>query len=292
MIKRKQKGVIVSTFVALIAIVIIIGIAFIKTTDLEENKTNIIGNMDNTIQKDSNLENEEDKNVADNLPSSNTNDNNENIDEDERAEIEKYIYKICNNTLNERLSECNNINDVDKNWIYSHIKSVDNPYYVTKEQVEKQLQDLFGEKLNIDVENDIKNIDDLVLSKAYEDEGKYALPIYGMDNTTYYTIDQVMKKNEQYIVKVIEFNRSYDMINDEEGKETIISTYDENIDDGWKWREVFRIESNKLEKSDDKYLPSPTLSQEVLKRKNEFLSYTITIEKNSNGAFIVKSIER
>ena len=209
MIKRKQKGVIVSTLVALIAIALILVIAFIKTSALEENKTIVdVDNEDNTIQQSNTLGNTDDKDVADNLSSSNANNNNENIDEDERIAIEKYINRICNNTLNERLPECNNINDADKDWIYSHVKSVDDPYYVTKEQVEKQLRDLFGEKLNVDVENDIKNIDDLVLSKAYEDEGKYALPIYGMDNTTYYTIDQIMKKNEQYVVKVIEFNRS------------------------------------------------------------------------------------
>ena len=190
------------------------------------------------------------------------------------------------------MPECNNINDADKDWIYSHVKSVDDPYYVTKEQVEKQLRDLFGEKLNIDVENDIKNIDDLVLSKAYEDEGKYALPIYGMDNTTYYTIDQIMKKNEQYIVKTIEFNRSYDMINDEEGKETIISTYDGSISNNFKWKKVFTIETNKIEKSDDKYLPSITLSQEVLKQKEKFGSFEITIQKNEEGLFNLIKIEK
>jgi len=289
MLKGKSKSIFLSMVIITIILAIVVSIVFIKQQTVEENKTTGGENIDNTIQQDNILENTENKNIIDNSLN-----NNENIEENERIAMEKYIYNICNNTLNERLSEFDDINDADKNWIYSHIKSVDDPYYVTKEQIEEQLKKLFGKKLNIDIENDIKNIDDLVLSKSevYGITGKYALPVYGMDNSTYYTIDKIIKQNEQYVVKVIEFNSSYDMVNDEEGKETIISTYDESIDHPFKWKKVFTVETEKIEKSTDKYLPSITLSQEVLKRKDEFHSYDITIQKNEEELFNLIKIEK
>lgn len=51
-------------------------------------------------------------------------------------------------------------------------------------------------------------------------------------------------------------------------------------------KEKFYIESSKL----DENKPSNMLNKEVLKQKEDFLFYNITLTKNDNGNFIVKKI--
>jgi len=64
--------------------------------------------------------------------------------------------------------------------------------------------------------------------------------------------------------------------------ELIISKYDETIEKTWKWKEVFRLNQDTTEEE---------IKSEVLKRKNEFQSYNITLEKFDNN-FIVNKIAK
>lgn len=53
-------------------------------------------------------------------------------------------------------------------------------------------------------------------------------------------------------------------------------------------KEIFHIESSKL----DENKPSNVLNEEVLSRKEEFLSYDIILIQNDNRDFIVKRINQ
>lgn len=213
----------------------------------------------------------------------------------EKKDIEDYINKICNKGFNCKLPVFNDINKADKVWIYSQLYTEDETNFITKQQIVNQLNKLFGSNLKVNVDVDIKENEEFVMpvhSEIYGISGKYALPVLGVDNITYYIIDKISKNNDTFIINVVEFNQWYDLANDPSEKETIISSYNENNSDSWKWKEVFRFDASKITSSNNKQLPNVTLVSEVLKRKNEFCSYNITIEKNTEGLFNVKKVEK
>lgn len=202
------------------------------------------------------------------------------ISSEVKEEIEEYINKICNPTCAVRVDEFNDINEASKKWIYSHLEST--ATYVTEDEIKSQLQELFGNNLIIDVKNDIASTDDVVMPTYDESIKKYALPIFGMDNTPVYAINSIELNNGKYIVNVIEYNEMADLYESDNFHELIISKYDETIEKSWKWKEVFRVNQDTSEDE---------IVKEVLKRKDEFQSYNITLEKNDNN-FIVKKLTK
>lgn len=202
------------------------------------------------------------------------------ISSEEKQKLEQYINKICNPTCVVKIDEFNDINKASKKWIYSHLDSTTT--YLTEDEIKNQLQELFGNDLIIDVKNDIASSDDVVMPTYDETAKKYALPTFGMDNVPVYAINSIEMNNGEYVVNVIEYNEMADLYESDNLHELIISTYDENIEKTWKWKEVFRVNQDTTEDE---------IIGEVLKRKDEFLSYNITLEKNDNK-FIVKKINK
>ena len=196
------------------------------------------------------------------------------ISSEEKQEIEEYINKICNPICVVRINEFNDINEASKEWIYSHLEST--ATYVTEDEIKAQLQTLFGNNLIIDVKNDIASSDEVVMPTYDETAKKYALPTFGMDNVPVYAINSIELSNNEYIVNVIEYNEMHDLYESDNIHELIISKYDETIDKAWKWKEVFRVNQDTTEEE---------IKSEVLKRKDEFQSYNITLEKNNNKFF-------
>lgn len=275
MLKGKSKSIFLSMIIIAIITGLVVGFIFIKN---ENNEVIVDNNNESNIL-------------------SNDKENNNAIDEvmeltnEERIAIENYINELCH-TMFQRIPEIENINDADKEWIYAHLKLASDRFYATEEEIDSILKDFFGDELNISVKEDQKLISPQGFSwiPFYDETGEYFLPRTSSENVIHYAINKITKTNENYVVNVIEFSRNYDLLNDEECKETIICTYDASINNHFKWREVFRIETDKLQEAPNNFIPSPTLVDEVLKRKDEFLHYNITIKKEDEG-FIVKKIE-
>lgn len=202
------------------------------------------------------------------------------ISSEEKEKLEKYINEICYPNCPYKIDEFNEINEASKEWIYAHVFST--TPYVTEEYIVNYLQRLFGNNLIIDVKNDIASSDDVVMPIYDETMKKYVLPTYGMDNITGYAINSIELNNNEYVVNVIEYNVMADLYESDNIHELIISKYDETIEKSWKWKEVFRINQDTSEEE---------IKSEVLKRKDEFQSYNIILEKNDNN-FIVKKITK
>ena len=232
------------------------------------------------------------KDVSDSTEvSSNTenliNDSNEinKITDDERKEIEEYTNKICNLIVNCKISEFKDINEANRVWIYSHLYAEDETNLLTEKQIKLQLEKLFGSNLNLDIEKDIELNKDLRMPQKEDNEGesnKYFLPILGMDHTIYYVIDGIEKKENEYVVTVIEVDERTDLENDNEGEILSISSYDDND----KINEVFKISSDKLIQNNDKTLLNPVIKEKVLAQKDKFSKYNLIIKNEDNNLYV------
>lgn len=290
-----------ASIILIILLIIITACLVVISLKEEQLVQNVAQN--NFIMEETNIivnneeENSLEKQIVENITDKNINDFKESIkiSEEDKNLIEKYVNIICNGSLSYKLPLFNDINNADKTWIYSHLSSEDGTNYITKQQIEKQLHQIFGNKLNIDVDKDIKLSNDVRMptnSEVFGISGKYSLPIFGMNDTIYYIIDNIIKHDKGFIVSVVEFNESIDMEKENLGDELIISTYNENSSNSWKWKEVFKIDNLNLVKSTAKNLPSPTISEKVMKNKSKFESYNITIEKDEEGLLYVNKITK
>lgn len=288
MLKGKSKSILLSILVIIIILFIVTSIVFIKTKNIENNMENL-----------------------DNFLPDNENEISDVIIEEEKTGVEEYINRICNMGQG-GLVEFSNINEADKWWIYSQLIPRtasyynDEPYqyefgFSTEQEIKEDLINLFGEDLNLNnIASDLKTEDKETQIGAtisgiicyVKEKDVYEFLPYGTDCSTWHIIDGIKKEGNQYKVKVIEYMEAGDF----EGKytdDTYILIY--NSDDYRKAgkllgvEEVFKVEHSKIDK-DNKI--SIVINNEVLKRKDKFTSYNITIEKNSNGLFNVKSIKK
>ena len=210
---------------------------------------------------------------------------NKEVTAEERKEIEEYVNKVCNPLVNCKISEFNDINEADKVWIYSHLREDDETSYLTKEQIYTQLEKIFGKNLNLDIDKDIKENKNNRMpekSETYGVSNKYALPVIDMNRLSFYVIDNVEKKNDEYVVTVIEVNKETDWNADNEGSISSIYTYDENN----KVKEVFKISSNELIHTEEKNLLNPAIKEKVLKQKDEFNKYNLVLINEDNNLYV------
>ena len=114
---------------------------------------------------------------------------------------------------------------------------------------------------------------------VYDSErNSYQLPIFDMDNSVCYEINSISKSGHNYKVSVIEYN----IRDDFDTLEAIISAYDESITDYWKWKEIFRISGADNEE----------IVRQIFEKKDQFCSFDITLKKNDNGLFSVIKSEK
>lgn len=259
MIKGKTKTAIIAIITTIIVLGVVAGIVLIKFNDQKS-----FSQMEKLSGPGSVGLKEENEQVE--------------ISSEEKNELEKYINEICYPASPYKIEEFNDINEVSKEWIYAHVQST--TPYVSEEYIINYLQKLFGNDLIIDVKKDIASSEDVVMPTYDETTKKYVLPTYGMDNIIGYAINGIKLNNNEYIANVVEYNAMSDLYESDNNHELIISAYDENIEKTWKWKEIFRVSSD---------TSADEIATEVLKRKNEFQSYNITLEKNDNN-FIVKRI--
>ena len=248
MLKGKQKSIIVSLIVIVIILIAVLCTVFLKST-----------NSDNPSIK---------------LPETTLTDTS--LQDNEKVAIENYVNLVCNTNLNNRLPEFDNINKADKAWIYSHINRDNDKSYMTENEITEDLQGTFGNELVLDVLNDTKSDDNIAMPQFDSDKNSYELPAFGMDNSTCYEIHSISKSGDTYKVNIIEYN----IRDDFDTEEAVISTYDESINDYWKWKEIFRISGASNEE----------IVKQIFEKKDQFTSFEITLKKNTDGSFsIIKS---
>ncbi len=263
MIKRKSTSIILSIILLIIVVGVVAGFVFIKVENVEE------------------LPSFSDMSI---FPK---NDNAEPITEEEKAEISEYIDEICNQFFTYTLPEFSGINNADRYWIYAHLKvkntgygSEDNMF--TKEEIEEYLVNIFGDELQLDVEKDEPEFETILTpSETFGVPGKYSLLITGDLITVEYAIDYIKKEAGQYIVNVIEYTDSRDIMGSMDYN-CAVYAYEENDNQMMKdWKRIFSSDGMNKEETESR----------VLNRKNEFRAFNITLAKDENEKLRVKEIK-
>lgn len=145
---------------------------------------------------------------------------------------------------------------------------------MTENEIKENLKETFGDELILDVKKDTAEYDDISMPSFNKENGDYTLPAFGMDNRICYEVNSIQKSGNIYTVNVIEYNVATDF----DTNEQIISAYNKNDDK--KRTEISRVSEDE---SADK------IKEEVMKQKDKFISFNITIE-NTGNQFILQKI--
>ena len=144
---------------------------------------------------------------------------------------------------------------------------------MNENEIKENLKETFGDELILDVKKDTAEYDDISMPSFNKENGDYTLPAFGMDNRICYEVNSIQKSGNIYTVNVIEYNVATDF----DTNEQIISAYNKNDD---KIRtEIFRVSEDE---SSDK------IKEEVMKQKDKFISFNITIENTGNQFMLQK----
>ena len=178
------------------------------------------------------------------------------------------------------LVEFDDINKANKDWIYSHIDKNKYKTYITKEQIVNDLKKIFGDELNINIEEDqnliptnsASNIPKLV------EKNKYFLTPMGDTINVMYAIDTIEKREKNYIVDVVEYGEDIDNENILDEKYAIYSYKNNN------WNKTFNLEENQSGKDF-------IIIENILKNKSDYNMYQIVILQENNNLY-VKKIQR
>lgn len=277
---KESKKTILITIIVILLILLVTGIFIVsnKMTKNSEVNPNFTNQMANNLE--TNIINE-DKTIDNKVTTSEENTlNNVEISNEEKTKIEQYIDILCNRPNCCRLPEFDNLANADKDWIYLHIDREKYEQYATEQEILENLQEVFGDKLKINIKNDQKNIPTDRFSGipwAADEEGKCLLPIWGDTLIFLYTINDIKKENDQYAVNVIEY---CDDLVDENPYERAVFSFRENAEN----KLIFRL-------NDEQDAKDSKVIDKVMQNKNEFSSYDITI-KNDNNKLIVESVKK
>lgn len=304
MIKRKSTSIILSMLLLIIIACVVAGFVFIKVVNVQDlptfDESNILSQNENiepvtehinenNIVRESKEENaivETSKNIE--------------LTDKEKTEIEEYVNKVCNVMIKE-LPEFNSIEQADKYWIYSHILFIDNkrpeiyqeePFVhvfpsLTKSEIEKNIKELFGSDLTVDLDKDMelnKDLLDIAANVSYvKDYDVYEFIPFGTDLATYYAIDTIEKENEEYKVSMVEYLEGGDL--EEKYPDGIYSLiYKYSTPGTYLGNEVF---AHKYQQGISKEDLKKELDVEVLKRKDQFRNFYIKLKKESSGKIYI-----
>lgn len=243
-------------------------------------KNNYLGKKNEVLSSGENITSEESlkgnttevSNVAE------KNDVVEEITDEERQEVEGYVSKVCDGNV--KIYEFNNINEANKEWIYSHYYGEEdyNTSGVSEEELVSTLKEIFGTNLELNVKKDTENADGDYIPKYNSQTGKYEYSPYGDTIRTDYAIDTITKNNDKYNVKLVEYSVQRDLDKNADYDYAVFK-YNETTNEFWKnWEKVFELERGKSGEKEE-------IRQKVLEQKDKFLSYNFVIEKNDIGSF-------
>lgn len=269
---KKNNGLlfIIVVLVILLAICLVI----IYKNNYIETKNEVLSSGENVTEKENLNENTTE-------PSNTLEENNisEEITDEERQKVEEYVNIICNKIM--KIDEFDNINEANKEWIYSHLLTNGKKYgkYLTEEQIKTDLTEIFGTDLKIDVENDTSSTDSYFIPRNRGNNKYEFIPVGGMVIVDY-IINSIEKKENIYTINLIEYSVQFDMESDNPEKNYAVFSYNQNADK--KWKKVFELDgTNTIE-----------VSNNVLENKDKFLSYNLIIKKNSDSKFNVVKVEQ
>ena len=261
--------------IVILVILLAVCLVIIYKNNYLGTKTEVLSSGENVTSEESLKENTtEVSNVAE------ENDVVEEITDEERKKVEEYIDLICNSPKYSLLVEFDDINKANKDWIYSHIDKNKYKTYITEEQIVKNLKKIFGDELNINIEEDqnliptnsASNIPKLV------EKNKYFLTPMGDTINVMYAIDTIEKREKNYIVDVVEYGEDIDNENILDEKYAIYSYKNNN------WNKTFNLEENQSGKDF-------IIIENILKNKSDYNMYQIVILQENNNLY-VKKIQR
>lgn len=304
MIKKKSSSIVISILLVMIIAGVAIGFVFIKFTnnfesfsDMKSIENKVASNEleNSTINLFSEMNRIENNNTVLNK---NTTISTQ-ITSEEEAEINEYVDKICQN---HRLPEFKDIEDVNKVWLYSHLEARHPEYvdektntwlfpYSTKKEMEEDLKKLFDIDVVIDEQNDMEYLLQANNIDYNEENDVYEFLPYGMDLNTYYIINNIEKNDNNYIVNLVEYFETgdlYEKYTHLDGEYIIIHNYKTIYEYSNNETGVFSLDiSNFNDFTEYPRLPSKTVNNEVLKRKDQFRSFDITIKKDNSGKLYI-----
>ncbi len=266
-----------NNFLIFIIVILVILLAVCLVIIYQNNylgtKTEVLSSGENVTSEESLKENAtEVSNVAE------ENDVIEEITDEERKEVEEYISKVCDGNV--KIYEFNDINEANKEWVYSHYPSEEDydASAVSEEELESTLRKIFGTNLELNVKKDTENADGYYIPKYNSQIGKYEYSPYGDTIRTDYIIDKITKNDNEYIVRLVEYSVQRDLERNAD-YDYAVFRYNEISNEFWKnWEKVFEIERGKTGEKEE-------IRQKVLEQKDKFLSYNFVIEKNDIGSF-------
>lgn len=273
MIKRKSTNLILSILLLIIIAGVVAGFIFIKFVGVEELPS--FGELNPLSQNNTNTDDEFNFEAIES----------EAITNDEKSDVSSYIDEICNQFYTYTLPEFSGINNADRYWIYGHLGFKDDGFegsILTKEEIEEQLKNIFGDELEIDVEKDLPDVDPILSSaEGFGYPDRYALLITGDMILVRYIVDDIKKIDDQYIVQVIEYTNDGDIQKDIE-QDTAAYAYEENDNQYMKnWKRIFSTNG----------MAKPAVESTVIDRKDEFRAFDITLKKDNLGNLRVNEIK-
>lgn len=271
--KKQKNNMLVIIIIIVVILLLVVGEYIIYKNNYVKTQNQALVNENNTIFSLGQTS----ENTTKNEQKTDNNTGYENkLSQEENSLVKEYINRICVKWV--KLPTFENINDADKKWIYSHIETREDGYYISETQIKNELKEVFGPDLIIDVQSDTSSSDGYFIPQYNAQKGKYEfLPIGGLI-TIYYTIDYIQKSDDNYIVNIIEYSIERDLENDAD-KDKAVFTYDESTNS---WKKIFEVEQDS----------SDVIEKEVLNQKDKFQSYNITLKTSDDGSIYVEKIEK
>lgn len=276
---NKSKNSIFITIIIILLILLVASIIIIfKSNNIEQEEVSAGLTNEITINEESNIVTENTLIEKEEITSSKTEAPvSSELTNSERKEIEEYVDLICNSPKYSMLVEFENINEADKDWIYSHIDQSQYKTYITEKQILNELRKIFSDKLEVNIKEDQKLISQNSATNIpkFVEDNKYFLTPYGDTLNVIYVIDSIKKNKQEYIVDVVEYGVDIDNENSFEDNLAIYS-YKEN-----EWNKTFNLEENQTGK--ESYI-----IDSILKSKSNYNMYQIIILQENNGLFVNK----
>ncbi len=208
------------------------------------------------------------------------------------AKVKEYVNEICNGNMYV-LPEFNDINEADKTWIYAKLFPVnyeDNVAYVKKDEIPGMLKYVFGGSLKVDVDSDSKLLKDMDYGYNTQNQRfEFNITDHMIQYIMMYNINSIDETESGYEVIVAEYGLNVYPTEDDAGK-NIIMAYDENSEN--KMKEITRVDKTTEDEEFDYNNPDKSVTDEVLKRENEFRHFKLTIEEDDYGHLAVKKVEK
>lgn len=284
--KESKNGVLIAIIIILLILLVASIFMIFKSNNVEQEEVSADLTNEMTIREETNttIENETEENIiADNtivkkegITSSKieTSQNTE-LTNEEKSKIENYLNKVCNWNSGIRLPEFDNINNANKEWIYSHIDREKYEYYISEKELQNELKEMFGKDLIINIKSDITNNNNIIMPKYDIDYKKYSLPAFSGDINFEYCINYISKDSDCYIANIIEYSIQRDMDRNPDIDSAIYS-YINN-----QWEKVFEINENDKENI-----------EKIIKNNNKFQAYNLFLKRDINNNIYVYKIEK